>query len=246
MINLDELKLQFRTRDVVSIGECVIVPRYQWRQEWEEPLINQGCKVLRLKPDGDIFVRLPVKEEPPTLEPQRKHPSGMKGPQWSREDEDRLVKRANELDGSIDGIPVSLERKCRMLTKDKEFEGRSSAALVQKFNKLVKRGMVQPGKRGRPKKQLARAEEKDVCSDCGLPKDLCCCDEEKKESLRSEPCRPFQKEPERKGVESYSVSFEAYCRTCRKKTTAQDKAVWRVCPVCLEPLIIWDVREVSV
>jgi hypothetical protein len=160
----------------------------------------------------------------------------MKGPQWKREDEDRLVKRVSELSGTIKG-------KCGILTK--EFQGRTPNALKQKFKKLVEKGRAQPGKRGRPKKAVSLTPQKDmkkalenVCPDCSLPKDLCCCDEEKKESLKQEPRTPLENL-----VPSGLMQFETYCRKCGTRRTVEDHDVWRVCPVCLEALIVWDVQE---
>lgn len=46
-----------------------------------------------------------------------------------------------------------------------------------------------------------------------------------------------------KQAESEAVSFEAYCRTCRQPmNVSNQKEVWRVCPRCGEPLIVWNVE----
>jgi hypothetical protein len=252
MISLVQLKERFPTQNVPPYGECVIVPGTEFDPDWEAMLDEggYGCiftdingkavtLVLTIKRHGDsrktvhMPRRIPEKEEPPTPEPTRKHLPRIKGPQWSREDENRLIKRVSELSGTIKG-------KCGILTK--EFQGRTPNALKQKFKKLVDAGRAQPAKRGRPKKVVTRKGlEKaleNVCPDCGLPEDLCCCDEEKKESLKQEPRTPLENL-----VPSGLMQFETYCRKCGTRRTVEDHDVWRRCPVCLEPLIIWNVEE---
>jgi len=273
MISLDELKQRFPVRNIPPYGECVVIPGKEFDPDWEAFLDEQGygsvftdiggtpvTLVLTIKRHGDskktVYEprRLPEKEEPPTLdEPLKKHPYMMKGPVWTRKDEDRLVRRFSELTGNMEG-------KSRALTK--EFQGRSAKALLQKFKKLVKAGLARPVKRGRPKKVLgAKGLEKaleNVCPDCGLPKDLCCCDEEKKESLRQERMNELsgtmeeigkgtrahvEKSPTEKVDAPHGVYFKAYCRKCKTNRTVEDNDVWRVCPICLEPLIVWNVQE---
>lgn len=185
LISLAELKERFPVQNVPPYGECVIVPGDKFDPDWEAFLDEQGygCLFTDLGEKPVTLVLTKKRQpEPPTPQPPRKYPSAMKGPAWSSDDENRLIRRMNELTGPT-------EARCGMLTK--EFQGRSAMALVQKFKKLVKASRVLPGKRGRPKKAVSLVLQKDldktlenVCSDCGLPKDLCCCDEEKKESLK--------------------------------------------------------------
>jgi len=276
MINLEQLKQRFPVQNVPPYGECVVVPGIEFDPDWEAMLDEggYGCiftdinskpvtLVLTIKRHGDskrTVYEPRAESRGPAEQPLPVGLSAMKGPQWTREDEDRLVKRIGELKGK-------LEEKCRILSK--EFKGRSPNAIVQKFHKLKKQhklglGLGKPGpKPGQKKKAVSPALQKDldkalenVCRDCGLPKDLCCCDEEKKESLKvagpfyskveEEPRAPIQKQPARaleKLVPSGLMDFEAYCRKCGTRRTVEDYDVWRVCPVCLESLIVWDVRE---
>jgi hypothetical protein len=39
-----------------------------------------------------------------------------------------------------------------------------------------------------------------------------------------------------------SVCFEAYCPSCRKSSSVEDGNVWKACPVCGGPLIVWNVE----
>jgi len=283
LINLEQLKLRFPVKNVPPHGECIVVPGDQFDPDWEVGLDEGGYVCINTDVDGKPVTLVPVTKRasgntertvyeprvvsrPHSVVKDRKIGSGpghiakvtlplglsaMKGPQWSREDEDRLVKRVSDLTGS-------LKEKCRILTE--EFKGRSVMALKQKFKKLVEAGRALPGKRGRPKKVLSvpglQKALENVCHDCGLPKDLCCCDDEKKESLRREI--QTHEEQIEKGLRGHAqkspikasapgvVSFEAYCRKCRTRRTVQDYDVWRRCPVCLEPLIIWNVQETEV
>lgn len=261
MISLDELKQRFPVQNVPPYGECVLVPDKDFDPDWEAFLDEQGygcvftdvnrqpvTLVLTIKRHGES--RKTVYE--PRAKPQKVSvKSAMKGPQWGLKDEQHLIARINELKGSLEG-------KIRVLAK--EFQGRSPNAILQKYHKLVKAGLPRPVKRGRPKKGVSPALQKDmdkalenICPDCGLPKDLCCCDEEKKESLIQEPRAPVQKDPVEQllqeildilSSEQESFTFNYHCRKCRQSGTADDqKEVWRVCPICLEPLIVWNVQE---
>lgn len=52
-------------------------------------------------------------------------------------------------------------------------------------------------------------------------------------SQKLEPTEPTKK----------LVSFEAYCRKCRDRRSVHDETnVWKLCPVCGEPLIVWNIE----
>lgn len=38
------------------------------------------------------------------------------------------------------------------------------------------------------------------------------------------------------------VCFESYCPSCREKRSVEDSNVWKSCPVCGGPLIVWNVK----
>lgn len=281
LIKFEELKERFPVQNVPPYGECVVVPGDKFDPDWEGFLDEDGygciftdfgekpvTLVLTIKRHGKsertVYEPRTEKKEPPTPEPTRKHPPSMKGPQWGLKDEQRLISRLNELKGSLEG-------KIRILAK--EFQGRSPNAILQKYHKLVKAGLPRPVKKGRPRKAVSPDLQKEmdkalenVCPDCGLPKDLCCCDEEKKESLSQEFRIPVQKDPAGKAAlesalrleclvqeirdflcsEAKSFYFKWHCRKCRQTGTADNqKEVWRVCPICLEPLIVWNVQEIE-
>lgn len=46
-------------------------------------------------------------------------------------------------------------------------------------------------------------------------------------------------------LQEESVCFESYCPQCRINRSVEDSNVWKVCPVCGEPLIVWDVKVLS-
>ena len=74
---------------------------------------------------------------------------------WTKEEEKRLLQRWPELKGG------TVDEKCAALTS--EFPSRTTKALELKYRKLTK---------------------KTACSKCGLPTDLCSCQEEEKEKQR--------------------------------------------------------------
>jgi predicted RNA-binding Zn-ribbon protein involved in translation (DUF1610 family) len=53
------------------------------------------------------------------------------------------------------------------------------------------------------------------------------------EEIRNLLINQFKPEP---------VVFKAYCRKCKDSRSVEDDEVWRVCPRCGEPLIIWNVE----
>jgi transposase len=43
-------------------------------------------------------------------------------------------------------------------------------------------------------------------------------------------------------LQEETVVFESYCPACRDRRTVEDSNVWKCCPVCGGPLIIWNVE----
>lgn len=134
MISLEQLKQRFPVQNVPPYGECVVVHGTEFDPDWEAMLDEEGYACIFTEIGGKQVTLVPTikrhrgksektvyepRTEPPTPQPTRKHPSGMKGPAWSQEDEDRLVKRVTEVGGRV----------TEALTK--EFPGRSYHALKQ-------------------------------------------------------------------------------------------------------------------
>jgi len=137
MVSLEELKQKFAVRNVAPYGECIMVPGDEFDPDWEAVLGDQGYNCIETDIGGkrlmlvkldreDQDVEAPETKEKPVEE--KKGPlANLQSRVWSKDDDERLLKRMRELPGTI-------EQKCLQLTKD--FKGRSPAAIHQKYVKL--------------------------------------------------------------------------------------------------------------
>lgn len=151
MISFEELSQRFPIRDVRLYGACVVVPGADFDPDWEVYLGDKGCichfidldqrpvVLVQRKnaPDGKEIVVYELKEkvggeeslEKVETKATKQKPKGwLKGPVWSSENEERLLKRMQELTGPI-------EARARQLAP--EFS-RSASSLVQKHKKLLR------------------------------------------------------------------------------------------------------------
>jgi predicted RNA-binding Zn-ribbon protein involved in translation (DUF1610 family) len=258
MVTFEELVGKFKLVNVTPYGACIIVPGEEFDHDWEAVLADQGCrfhfvelagkavtlvqKGTKLKDAGKnsaraLGVATPKVEKPP--EEKLKDPrTNLLAKLWSSDDEQNLLKR-------IDALPGTIEQKCIRLSR--EFIGRSPAAIHQKYVKL-QRKMKGSGRIGRPKKRAqGPAESEPAPTSVHTP--VCNVSDRKQpiepagpvkdpilsvlEEIRNLLINQFKPEP---------VTFKAYCRKCKYSQTIRDDEVWRLCPRCGEPLIIWNVE----
>jgi hypothetical protein len=132
---LEDLRQKFPVNDVAPYGECIIVPGDKFNPDWEAVLGEEGYNCIQTDIAGKPFMLVKLeREDAEGLETKEKPVEEKKGPLanlqsrvWSKDDDERLLKRMRELPGTI-------EQKCLQLTKD--FKGRSPAAIHQKYVKL--------------------------------------------------------------------------------------------------------------
>jgi hypothetical protein len=147
MITFEELSARFPVQNVAPYGECVVVPGAEFDPDWEVYLGDQGCRcrftdldqrpvvlVQRKNALGakEIVVYKPKEkvggEKSMENKENKKFRGFQKGPSWSPEEEQRLLKRMGELHGTI------TERTTKLTPEFK----RSASGLEQKFKRLLR------------------------------------------------------------------------------------------------------------
>jgi hypothetical protein len=185
-VTIEELKDRFIVRDVPPYGFVVMIPGSDFDPDWEALLedLGFGCVFAEINNEKFTLVKLEKEEgEEERVTRRAGAQPGQKMIHWSDADEERLLKRVEELPGFI-------EKKVVLLMQ--EFPGRSAMALQKKYEKL---------KHGKKKKAKAA---KGKCLKCGLAVDLCTCVEVNREKERQDEKRlqDANKEQVRKLVES--------------------------------------------
>ena len=123
MVNIEDLKRQFKVANVAGVGQCIVIPMGEFDPGWDEELLQQGIE-CHAREDGYVNVILGPEKNPKRQRGERESKQSW---YWTKEDESRLLKRINELTG-----PTS--QKCAKLAS--EFPGRTAIALELKVKKL--------------------------------------------------------------------------------------------------------------
>jgi len=123
MVSVEELKLNFVTRDVAPYGTCIAIPNSDFNPAWEKELQSQGFKVFTTFLNGAPFVLVQLKQMKipgsPNLD-QTRH--------WSKEEDDKLIKLWNEGQGIPDILPI--------------FPNRSHHAIKMRLARLKEKGVI--------------------------------------------------------------------------------------------------------
>ncbi|MCJ7425128.1 hypothetical protein MUP01_12810 [Candidatus Bathyarchaeota archaeon] len=245
---LEDLKLKFPMKEFSPYGFCVVVPGAEFDPDWEAELVDHGYKCFDLDVGGEpvTLVRVVKTEKgsgektvpspPPaakasaeaegekeTFIPGARSPPSQK---WRPEEDKVLVKLWNE-GGLIEKMTPS-------------FPGRTETAIRLRIQRLEKRGKIKKRTgRGRPKKAKEVASPVDTPMPTSTPTPLptpspAPANDEVVELLKQilEAVKPKEE----------SVCFESYCPSCRKSSSVEDSNVWKACPVCGGPLIVWNVE----
>lgn len=126
MVSLEELKKRFKVESIAPYGLVVVVPGKEFNPDWKGELDVDVIQTDFGDPSKP-FTLVPLKEEKPAVVPEKKlseKPYWMwrKGC-WDPKDEERLLKRWNEVTGTA-------EQRAEKLTP--EFTGRNPQAIYQK------------------------------------------------------------------------------------------------------------------
>jgi hypothetical protein len=141
MINIQKLRGKgFPEENVPPYGLCIKVPEDKFDWDWESALADQGHGIVHTEIQGEKFtlIRLTSDNEDglstrstvstqSTKSAEASDKSLAEFP-WSDEEEKRLIRRMDELKGTV------YERATLLIS---EFSGRSAVALRQKFYQLT-------------------------------------------------------------------------------------------------------------
>lgn len=142
-IKITDLQDKFVERNVPPYGRVLMIPGKDFDPDWEAALEDMGfgCVFTEINSEKFTLVKLEKEEgeEESTAEPRSG--AGKFLTNWSRADQDRLLKRMKESPGTI-------KEKVAQLVS--EFPGRTATGLQKKYGKLTR------GRRriGRPKKEV--------------------------------------------------------------------------------------------
>ena len=214
-ITVDELKLRFGTQFFVAVNsDCVFIPKNNFREEWRSCLTVQGCEVFnRVIPGKGNMVLVKL----PQKRTIKKDVPVKKG-RWSVADADRLRKRMAELSGSVES---------RIKTLREEFPDRTPAALLLKYKKMHRKEGPEPPSQ-EPETPIVAIDH-----DASPPQI----------QTRTEELLKEINDQLKLLLEEKLIHFECYCSTCEDTRTVEDSAVWKNCPVCGGPLIVWNVEQ---
>jgi hypothetical protein len=239
---LEDLKLKFPMREVVPYGFCIVVPGAEFDPDFEAELGDQGYKCFDTFIDGKpvTLVRVVKAEKgsgektvysPPiapiastastegeTLNPRR----------WPEKEEKRLLERWNKVKGT------AAERSAALAP---EFPGRTAQAIMLKAKKLRR-------ERGLSRKYSKRSE-KASSEKAPIPESTLTFTPKSApgpSSVKNEVVELLKQILDAVKPREEMVYFESYCPTCRDSRSVEESNVWRACPVCGGPLIVWNVE----
>jgi hypothetical protein len=239
-VTIEDLKSKFG--DVINVepyGPCVIVPGDEFDPDWEADLADQGYMCREVLANKKPVTLVPLKKV--SGEPEKSVPKPLPKPvssskkisrDWSPEEDKVLVEKWKE-----DKLTIrEIQEQC-FPTRSKESVGMHVWDLQQKG--IIQRKQVKGGRPKGTKKPERKQKELKKTTDHS--------DDSKVPFMSTEdPMLKVLKEilDCLRGFEPVTFSFECHCRKCGDNRSIHDEdEVWRVCPRCGEPLIIWNVQS---
>ncbi len=241
----EELSTKYPIQNVTPYGECIVVPGAEFDPDWEAYLGDQGCRCIMTDLDGKPVTLVQRKnhsgqgekivyENKGTKDARKmekaenktattKLKGCQKGPSWSVEEEEQLLKRMDELSGPI-------ERRARKL--EPEFKGRSACSIWQKYKKLL---------RAKRAKHVSTPASAQIIQKDSGPRPIV-------KPVTSSPA-PVENPMVtllteiRDLLTPEAFDFDYHCPECNEHgSVCNSEKVWLSCPVCGAPLIIWNVE----
>jgi hypothetical protein len=264
-LNIEDLKKRFPVQDVKPYGPCIIVPGTEFNPDWEGILDDKGyrctncdiggkavtlvCLKLEKGSTGEVYRPGPETKDPPASreKPSRKRRENL----WDPKDEERLLKRWNEVKGT------KTQRSEQLAP---EFPGRTPYGLYMKHWALVR-----PNKKKKRQEPMAKDDKSPENTQDHTPTSTPA--HAPNSTPKHEPIEPSPSStPSASSTDSYVelvkllkeimaahqvetlIHFDCYCPACncpacKVKASVEDQInVWKCCPVCGGPLIVWNVE----
>lgn len=140
---LEELQQKYPPIHDALHGECLIIAADKFRNEWNDELRQQGCRIVQgnLGLHAMVFVSLPTKSTVSTASTESTEPTVAQpwlGKPWTQDEDKEIIKG------------VTLGQTDAEIAK--RLPGRTEVATKQRRKRLEKHGAFQPKKpkRGRP------------------------------------------------------------------------------------------------
>jgi hypothetical protein len=254
---LEDLKQKFPLKEVAPYGFCLIVPGAEFDPDWEAELGEYKCfeaeldqkpvtlvRVVKAEKDpGEKTVYSPSADSKASAEREVRHSlPGLPHKYWNPEEDEVLVKLWN------DGVPIE--------KMPPRIPGRTEAAIRLRIQRLEHHGTIKKRTRarGRPKK-LRSGASTTVPTSVDTPVHTSIPTQIPTQIPTSSPA-PAKNEVvslleqilDAVKPKEELVQFKSYCPGCRDSRSVEDSNVWKACPVCGGPLIVWNVepgRETS-
>jgi hypothetical protein len=232
MVDIEELKQNFVTRNVAPYGSCIAIPNKDFNSAWEKELQSQGVKVFNTFIGNAPFVLVqlkPMKTAAPVINPNldvTRH--------WTEEEDARLIKLWNEDLGIAAITPF--------------FPNRSEHGVKMRLSRLKEAGKIHPRWTRKKRKARSKAPEPPTPTTPTAPPTATTPTEAPSQKgpggiPESDYCQMIKLLKEIHDLlKEESVYFESYCPECRDRRTVEDSNTWKCCPVCGGPLIIWNVE----
>lgn len=263
MVIVEKLKEEFGIRGVQGRGPCIVIPKGKFDVSWEERLKSEGCRlefnvdlpggdqctVIKIPEAllvGEKEVFRPAAPAQETLAQRRTRILQDPLSRWTPKEEVKLLELWND------------PAKMKLKEIAEHFPRRSEHAVKNKIQKLREAGHIESRFQSGKKKPLEKAVPKpsrkhaspEVHTSVPTPVPRAVPTESPPASPSEAATEsPPPRDPLLKEILDlllrhfeHRVTFEFYCDSCSSRGTGEDKKVWKQCPMCGGPLIIWDVE----
>jgi hypothetical protein len=220
IITFSELQKRFPSRNIALYGNVVVVPKSEFQMDWDHVLGAEGCRITYLDVDDRPSVLVSLQKSV-TVKEKRKRKLRLGS--WTPGQTELLLKEFPKTKGTA---------RVRGQALVPLFPGHSVMSIYQQFWKLTRKSV-----------HASRDEEKVESHEEKVPQEPLEARAERVFSFASvvKPLEEILATLKKFNAES-SVCFECYCPSCRQSRSVEDENVWKCCPVCGGPLIVWNVE----
>lgn len=222
MVIFEEVQKQFPVRSIAAYGRVVVVPKAEFKMDWDHALGAEGCSITPLDVDekASVLVGFPKKETVTNEKLVEKRKRKARLGTWMPDQEELLLKEWPKQKGAA---------MVRARALMELFPKRNANSIYQHYWLLSKKPNNSPDSTPKrtPKstpKVIDRSQVEEPMTDSSVRQLLT--------QIRD-------------ALVPRSFCFDYHCRSCGSLGNGEDRKVWRFCPVCGEALVVWNVQEVS-